>query len=147
MMLRAMIKQINKPPKLCSIEDKLEAYQKAVDGYIEVVPIGHGVLAIVDECGILNNKQFNLTIAGYQLFGTVLFVSSEGEDFGSLSGTQIDYIRDLCGNKHKSEWKVYHKGNYLGNSRAVSKNRAINNMRYRKSMLYAPINEFEAIKK
>lgn len=139
-MIRAVIKQINKPPKLCSIEDKLEAYQKAVDGYIEVVPVGHGVLAIVDECGIL-------TIAGYQLFGTVLFVSSEGENFKSLSKEQINYIRDLCGNKHKSEWKVYHRGNYLGNSRAVSKNRAINNMRYRCSMLYAPINEFEAIKK
>ena len=43
-MLRVMIKEINKPPKLCSIEDKLEAYQKAVDGYIEVVPIGQGSL-------------------------------------------------------------------------------------------------------
>ena len=102
-MIRAVIKQINKPPKLCSIEDKLEAYQKAVDGYIEVVPIGHEVLAIVDECGILNNKQFNLTIAGYQLFGTVLFVSSEGENFGSLSEAQINYIRDLCGGKNRYE--------------------------------------------
>lgn len=102
-MIRAVIKQINKPPKLCSIEDKLEAYQKAVDGYIEVVPIGHGVLAIVDECGILNNKQFNLTIEGYQLFGTVLFVSSEGENFGSLSEAQINYIKDLCGDKNRHE--------------------------------------------
>ena len=102
-MIRAVIKQINKPPKLYSIEDKLEAYQKAVDGYIEVVPVGCGVLAIVDECGILNNKHFNATIAGHQLFGTVLFVSSEGENFGSLSEAQINYIKDLCGGKNRHE--------------------------------------------
>ena len=43
-----------------------------------------------------------------------------------------------------TKYAIYHKGNYIGDSVAVSPQKAINNMRFRKNMLYARMSEFRA---
>lgn len=70
--------------KWVEIENRLEALQYAVGGYIETIPLGHGGVMIVDEEGRLKGKPDNAIAslaAGIGIVGDALIVGIDGEEF------------------------------------------------------------------
>jgi hypothetical protein len=58
---------------------QLSQLQDIVDGYIEVVPIGNGVIAVVNEEGLIMGLPYNedaSQLAGMDLYGDVVIMDS-----------------------------------------------------------------------
>lgn len=83
------------------VDNTLETFQSLVGGYIETVQLPEGILAIVNEEGLLLDLDFNLTINGYHLFGPVVLVRVDGEDFGSLTEQQLDWVAENCTDRYR----------------------------------------------
>lgn len=76
------------------IENRLEALQYAVGGYIETIPLGHGALMIVDEEGRLKGLARNRIaslVAGMDIVGPALIVGEDGEEFCDVP----EYFHDV----------------------------------------------------
>lgn len=73
-------------PTLKDIDGSLESMQKLVGGYIETDAICPGILAVVNEEGIVSDLPVNLGIAGRLYFGDVFLVGHDpgDEDFRSI---------------------------------------------------------------
>lgn len=67
--------------EFAEVENTLEALQAEVGGYIETVSFLSDVCVIVNEEGLINDMPFNLNFAGLQLFGPVLLVGVNGDEF------------------------------------------------------------------
>lgn len=74
------------------IDNNLETLQDIVNGYIEVVNIGNGILLVCNEEGKIHQLKPNLVVGNDTIVGDVVFVADAGDDFGSLSAEQIIYI-------------------------------------------------------
>lgn len=68
------------------IPNTLEALQKEVEGYIEVVPIGDDAVIICNEEGRLLDLPFNIEINDYRLVGTILIAGTNGEELTDYTG-------------------------------------------------------------
>lgn len=81
--------EVGKPPRIVRPKNGtdfgLEEAQKLVGGYIEVVTISKGLIAIIDEEGRVKNKENNIKADGCiayhsgmvtQLHGTVVLCNS-----------------------------------------------------------------------
>ena len=96
--MKAFILKPGKPGEPIEIENTLEALQKAVGGYIEVVTLGDGLAAIVNEESKITGLPFNRALyAGGMdpvdyLYGNVLIVGTDGEDFRSLTPAELDAL-------------------------------------------------------
>lgn len=66
------------------IENTLEALQNEVGGYIETVSFIENACLVVNEEGVFNDLKFNITFLGHQLFGTILLVGVDGEEFSDI---------------------------------------------------------------
>lgn len=90
---------IKKPGELPGLEplfeNSLEAFQKAVGGYIEVVTVASDLVLICNEEGRLLNLPFNTTICGMDFYGPVLAVGTKGEGFASIRGSEVPAILKL----------------------------------------------------
>ena len=86
-------------PELVELPNELHALQEAVGGYIEVVHLmTEGDLMIVDEEGLLKGKEPNKTatiLAQQPIFGDVLIVSEQGEDFGDADPGMVQVAEDI----------------------------------------------------
>lgn len=97
MRMNVLIKDPGRTPRGFNIENDLEVLQRIVGGYIEVVELGCGILAIVDEEGKLKRYKPNYLLPnGDWLVGTIIFCTSKGEDFDSLSEDQADMVLRWC---------------------------------------------------
>lgn len=84
--MKAVLKEVGKKPQVIEIENTLQAMQKAVGGYIQVVSVGAGVVMICDEEGKLKNKPLNFGTQNDVIVGDVLFLQDGGKgDFADLS--------------------------------------------------------------
>ena len=90
--MKAIIKEVGKPPKVVDIENTLEEMQKIVGGNIEVIRVRSNILMLCDEEGKLKNKPYNFDLGNDLIVGNVLFVNSKGEDFTSLDEIGIEAI-------------------------------------------------------
>lgn len=86
-------------------ENTLEAFQDAVDGYIECVYLDKNIIGVVNDAGVINGSHFNMTIDGIQIFGNIVFVNDGYEEFESLTDEQIDYL--LENKLHLREWSEF----------------------------------------
>lgn len=80
------------------IENRLEALQYAVGGYIETVPLGHGGVMIVDEEGRLKGlarNQIASLAAGIVVYGDAYIVGVEGNPYGGRYTDVPDRFHDL----------------------------------------------------
>ena len=89
--------------------DSLESLQKAVGGYIEMLrphkAIDEGLLKsdiilIVDEEGILKNKEVNLiasALFGSILVGDVVITKEKGTEVVNLKENELKAVEKLCG--------------------------------------------------
>lgn len=92
-MTRAIIKRPDEEyGHMTNISTRLEALQKTVEGYIEMVKLDQDVMLIVDEEGrIKNNPQYNCTVKGIPLFGTIIAIGYGGEELTDLPITFKDW--------------------------------------------------------
>ena len=90
--MKAIIKKVNESPQIVNIENTLEAMQKAVGGYIEVVRMDNNLLMICDEEGKLKGKPYNFDLGRDIIVGDVLFVQNDGEDFTDLDETNAETV-------------------------------------------------------
>lgn len=83
--IKVLVKQPGRPLQRGMIMNELHAFQEAVGGYIEAVPLRPDMAMIVNEEGKLNGMQYNFRIdlGGYEdmIFGPCLIVGVDGEDF------------------------------------------------------------------
>ena len=66
-----------------SISCTLENLQKTVDGYIETLTLPEFTL-IVNEEGRLDDSPFNCSVAGINLFGTIIVAGRNGDEFADV---------------------------------------------------------------
>ena len=94
---RVIIKDPGQSPREFNIENNLETLQRIVGGYIEVVQLACGIIAICDEEGKLKGEEPNYWLPnGDCLVGTIIFCSTKGEEFSGLSEAQSTLIRGWC---------------------------------------------------
>lgn len=77
-------KKITSDGKIIEVPDqKLETLQKAVDGYVQIVPLKNGNNMIVNEEGLLMKLPVNVLaskIAGYPIVGNVVIIDGDMEE-------------------------------------------------------------------
>jgi hypothetical protein len=89
-------------PKVEVIDNDLKTFQDIVGGYIEVVTFyyeGGTVLCIINEEGKLNGSRPNFAFPIHWqdktyydiIFGDVLFVGEDGEEFRGLNRDEIEH--------------------------------------------------------
>ena len=93
--MRVIYKAPGKPPEIIEIENTLEALQKKVGGYIEVVTMAKNARIICNEEGRLRGLPYNITFLGERFVGPVLVVGVSGEEFCDLEDAEylLDVIR------------------------------------------------------
>lgn len=83
--MKAIRKEPRKAAEIIDIENTLEALQHEVGGYIETVTLASDCCLIVNEEGRINDLPFNCRLCGLQLFGTILVVGVDGDEFTDLA--------------------------------------------------------------
>lgn len=79
--INVIVKQPGKDPVEIQVENELRAFQRLVCGHIEPVRIASDMIALVDEEGLINDAVYNCRLAGHQLFGPIVFVGVDGDEF------------------------------------------------------------------
>lgn len=87
--LRVVMVEPGKPAYETEIDNTLEAEQKAVGGYIEVVPLDNEKLLICNENGKLNGMQGNRRIGKDIIAGPFFIVGEDGDEFRSLTDEEV----------------------------------------------------------
>lgn len=95
-----VVKEPGKPARVDPLFDNtLVAFQSAVGGYIECVPVGYAldVVLICNEEGKLLGLPFNVRLGFDDVVGTVVVCGVRGEEFASLKASRIPMVLDLLG--------------------------------------------------
>ena len=96
-----VIKEPGKAPRLEPLFDnKLEAFQKVVGGYIETVTFSPDFVIICNEEGRLKKLPFNVEIGGIGFVGTILACRTKDDEFASLKASLIPKVMQLLGGKN-----------------------------------------------
>lgn len=95
--MKAVYKCPGQAPAVIDVANDLKALQWLVKGHIEVVRMSEDVVLIVNEEGLLNNMRFNCSFLGELLFGPMVFLGVDGEEFRGLSDREAEVIMDYGG--------------------------------------------------
>lgn len=79
--IKAIVVEPGKEPYYQLMENTLERFQRAVDGYIETVTFAENCCVICDEEGYMNGKPKNFGFLGAEFLGTCVFVGVKGDEF------------------------------------------------------------------
>ena len=90
-LISVIIKEPNKKPKRKTVKNTLRAFQQTVNGPIETVTLAEGIVLVVNENGIPLGLPYNCNMFGHTIYGTLMLVGTEGEDFCSLP-YEIDLV-------------------------------------------------------
>ena len=71
-------------PEVIEIENELSALQKAVGGYIEIVPAFGGAVVVCNEEGRLMGLPYNCHVCGISYVGTILITGTDGEELADV---------------------------------------------------------------
>ena len=89
---------LNQPLQLMEIEDDFVEIINLIGGYFQAIDIGQGVTCLLDEEGMLKGLRNNFYHDDYGwILGKVMFCSTKGEDFVSLTEEQIKYVAKYIG--------------------------------------------------
>ena len=97
--ITVLVKRVEEDFKVESIDNTLEAFQKFVGGYIEVLNMGSGIVAIMNEEGKLKDMKANLPIhrngiLADILHGDIMFAGTDGSgDMDSISDEQVEMVK------------------------------------------------------
>lgn len=96
--IQALYKRVGEKPEPIVLPKSVQTFQELVGGYVEPIHLGEGVYMLCNEDGKLLGLEPNFSIGQELIVGNVLFVSSDGQDFTSLTTEQINMIiRKLFG--------------------------------------------------
>lgn len=97
--MKVLVKEPGKPAEVREIENTLEACQKIVDGWIEVVRIATNVAIVVNEEGKINGMKPNFIFRGDLICGPAFFCGitsgDDGEEFRGLDDDEIHAVEFL----------------------------------------------------
>lgn len=97
------IKVIVKPPRRIAhfewIDNTLEALQKIVGGYIEVVTLAPDLALICNEEGRIYGLPLNCNICGVTFVGTIIAVGVNGEEFEDVPISVNEFIDYMDGKR------------------------------------------------
>lgn len=95
-----VIKEPGQAPRVEPLFDNtLEAFQKAVGGYIETVTIAEDMVIICNEEGRLMGFPSNVAVAGVGFVGTILAVGVKGDEFASLKSRHVPIVMKMLEEK------------------------------------------------
>ena len=90
------IKEPGEDPRIEPLFDNtLEAFQKAVGGYIETVTLASDLVLICNEYGRINESPYNVTIGGCDFYGPVLAVGIADDEFASVKGVYVSTVLNI----------------------------------------------------
>lgn len=92
--IRVLVKEPSKPPVEMVIDNTLEALQRIVNGYIEVVHFGD-LLMIVNEDGKFLEIEQNIAFPADVVVGTVIVLGEDGEEFRGLTSAEIEIAKKM----------------------------------------------------
>jgi hypothetical protein len=96
--MKVVLKKVNKEAEVVEIENTLEGLQGIVGGYIEVVPVGSGILMICNEEGKFNGSEPNFNMGYDTIMGDVFFTKGDEEgEFTSLDEEEIEAVFEWLG--------------------------------------------------
>lgn len=86
-------------PYTLRVKNTLEAFQELVGGHIETVTFASDSCIVVNEEGIINDLPLNENIrscipSGMDIYGDVVFVGVDGDEFCSLDDSVADWVLD-----------------------------------------------------
>ena len=84
MAIRVLTKRPGCIPRSVHISDTLGNLQNTVGGYIETVTPASDLVIICNEEGRLKGLEYNCTICGLDLVGTIIICGTDGENFTDL---------------------------------------------------------------
>ena len=84
--ISVIIKDPDKNPRHVYISDSLENLQRTVGGHIQRMTIATDLVVLCDVDGPVNDKKYNCTLCGIQLFGTIVFCGINGTDYADMPG-------------------------------------------------------------
>ena len=88
-----IVKRPGEPPELEPLfENTLEAFQRAVGGYIETGTFASDAAIICNEEGRLQQLPYNCKVLGIDFVGTILITGIKGDEFASVRGSSIPML-------------------------------------------------------
>ena len=103
MRIKAIIKRPDEEyGHMTHISDTLENLQKTVEGHIEILPLGRGVIAVLNEQGKILGLDLNMKVPGDILVGTIVLCGTSGEDLADIPISFQEW-KEM---KDNLEWKV-----------------------------------------
>ena len=96
--LKIVLKKVGEEPKIMNVENTLEAKQKLVNGWIEVVSVTDDILLVCNEEGKLENLPPNLLFDYDYIAGDCFFIGDDYDnaDFISLTDEQLEEVKEIC---------------------------------------------------
>lgn len=93
-------KEPGQPAEVVSrFDNTLEAFWRAVGGYIETVTLASDLCLICNEEGRLQGLPYNTTVCGVSFVGPVLAVGVKGEEFASVKGRMVPMVIQMLNGK------------------------------------------------
>lgn len=102
-------------PEIVTMPNTLEAFQRAVGGYIETVELDINAVLVCNEEGKLTGLPLNRQVGSDIIAGTFLIVGAEGDEFCSLSDADTAHYAEQfaqpmpsCSEPEKpTQWEFY----------------------------------------
>lgn len=96
--IKVIVKRPDEAGHVTWMSNTLEAFQKAVGGYIEAVSLIPGVVIICDEEGRLKGSAPNCRIDGMDFVGNIVVAGVNDEEFDSIpEALTLKVFRELIG--------------------------------------------------
>lgn len=96
---KSILVVIKEPGKAPYVEpcfpNTLEAFQKAVGGYIETLTLCEDLVLVINEEGLLQGLPWNCKVCGQPLVGRVVAVATEQDEFASIPKRFIPMVLRL----------------------------------------------------
>jgi hypothetical protein len=90
------VKRPGRAPELEPMfENSLEAFQKAVGGYIETYTLTPELVVICNEEGKLQGLPYNVTIGREHFVGPIVVAGVKEDEFASLRASAVPFVRGL----------------------------------------------------
>ncbi|GAA0092953.1 hypothetical protein UT300009_29830 [Paraclostridium bifermentans] len=98
--MRLVEKKVGELGVVRDLPNTLDTFQEIVGGYIEVFSLTDEIMIVLNEEGKVRELEPNIEIpyrSGYTevIVGNIAFVSSDGEDFASLTDKHIEQLTEL----------------------------------------------------
>ncbi len=94
-MIKVVIVEPNKKPRVALVKNKLSDLQAIVGGYIETILARSDIILVCNEEGKLMELPYNRTVYGEPIVGTFFLTASNYDgEFISLTDEQIKWCMD-----------------------------------------------------